>query len=474
VAKIPPDFYERWLGDVYAGRSLGEPPFSSPPERWLQQIWRHQRLRRGALTTLDGRRVRVLHPGFWNREPGPDFQQALIQYGDEAPQVGSVEIDLEASGWRGHGHNTNPAFASVILHGVWDTPRQSEANLSTVVLKDFLDTPIEEMASWLENEAVDLRPEAMKGQCSAPLGHLETDTLEEILRQAAQFRMKRKAAEFSGWARHCGWDGALYQGLFAALGYKKNAWPMRRLAEIVNEAGRDSENRDAWEARLLGLAGFLPAEIPRTDAGAYAKRLWDIWWRERDRWLDVALPKSAWVMAGVRPVNHPQRRLALAARWLASGDVSNRVQEWLISGSDAKGASKRLMDILGKEGGEFWPYHATLQSRRLAKAQPLLGEGRSSDMAVNVVFPWLWARAEAGRNAKLQRRIEGCLDAVPAGEDNAVLKLARARLFARPRSLPRLAFIQQGLLQIVRDFCAHSDSLCSQCRFPELLRMAQA
>ena len=29
---------------------------------------------------------------------------------------------------------------------------------------------------------------------------------------------------------------------------------------------------------------------------------------------------------------------------------------------------------------------------------------------------------------------------------------------------------QQGLLQVVRDFCEHSNSLCSECPFPELVR----
>jgi hypothetical protein len=30
--------------------------------------------------------------------------------------------------------------------------------------------------------------------------------------------------------------------------------------------------------------------------------------------------------------------------------------------------------------------------------------------------------------------------------------------------------MQQGVLQIVRDFCEHSDAVCANCRFPELVR----
>src|SRR6187402_3001335 len=99
---LPADFYATALARFAAGRAvLCEAAPEPPPERWLQQLWRHQRIRRGELKTLDGRAVRVLHPGFWNREPGPDFQRAVIQLGDEAPRTGDVEIDVGVGGWRG-------------------------------------------------------------------------------------------------------------------------------------------------------------------------------------------------------------------------------------------------------------------------------------------------------------------------------------------------------------------------------------
>lgn len=42
-------------------------------EYLLQVAWHYQRLLRGRLKTLDGKSVRVLHPGFKNHEAGPDF-----------------------------------------------------------------------------------------------------------------------------------------------------------------------------------------------------------------------------------------------------------------------------------------------------------------------------------------------------------------------------------------------------------------
>ena len=113
-----------------------------------------------------------------------------------------------------------------------------------------------------------------------------------------------------------------------------------------------------------------------------------------------------------------------------------------------------------------------MKSPRLKKPQPLLGDARLTDLAANVILPWLWARAAAGRNEALRSSAEARFLAWPAGEDNATLRLARERLFAStpPRGLFQHAATQQGLLQIVRDFCEHSNALCDACRFPELVR----
>jgi hypothetical protein len=80
-------------------------------------------------------------------------------------------------------------------------------------------------------------------------------------------------------------------------------------------------------------------------------------------------------------------------------------------------------------------------------------------------------RAAEGRNEAVQRRLAQRYFAWPPAEDNAVLRLARQRLLggASPRTLPGAA-AQQGLIQMVRDFCDHSNSICDQCKLPELVR----
>jgi len=71
----------------------------------------------------------------------------------------------------------------------------------------------------------------------------------------------------------------------------------------------------AVQARLFGISGLLPVELSRSQAGAdnYVRRVWDLWWRERDEFCDCILPRVPWRSHGLRPANHPQRRLALAS-----------------------------------------------------------------------------------------------------------------------------------------------------------------
>ena len=253
-----------------------------PSERLLQVIWFHQRLLREQLQTLEGRRVQVLHPGFWNHEAGPDFRGAMVQFEGDPPRTGDIELDLTSSGWHAHKHDSNPAYRNVILHAVWEGGRP--AALPTLVLKPVLDSPWEELAEWLGAESA--FPQALTGQCSAPLRDLPRERLSELLRQAAWVRFRSKAALFQARARQAGWEQALWEGLFRALGYKHNVWPMQRLAELRSRwAGAEEMPAAAvLEARLFGLAGWLRGDLSRgKPAGKlYFRRLWDYWWRERE------------------------------------------------------------------------------------------------------------------------------------------------------------------------------------------------
>jgi hypothetical protein len=244
-----------------------------------------------------------------------------------------------------------------------------------------------------------------------------------------------------------------------------------------------AERRERWlatrisplelQARLFGMSGLLPAELTRAQSSAdgYLRSVWDHWWREREEFSDCALPRSLWHFSGHRPANHPQRRLALATHWLASSKLAERLERWCAGTQPERRLVNSLMEILQVGQDDFWSWHWTMRSPRLVKPQPLLGAARVTDLAVNVILPWLWIRAVEGKNKDLQRSIEHRYETWPAAEDNSVLRLARERLLGgASHQAFQSAAEQQGLIQIVRDFCDLSNSACEQCRFPELVR----
>ncbi|MDB6031883.1 MAG: hypothetical protein JWM16_2221 [Verrucomicrobiales bacterium] len=465
-------FYAQWRLRHGWAFLLQELPV--PPEKLLQVIWHHQRLLRDELKTVDGRRLRVLHPGFWNHEAGPDFQKAIVQFDGEAPQSGDVEIDMAPSGWRGHGHEKNPAYQKVLLHVVWEGA-ECNPRFPTLVLKPLLDAPIAELATWLTSEAAVGFPNALAGRCCAPLRGLGEEELLDLLRQAGLVRMFSKASQLQARARQAGWEQALWEGLFRALGFKHNVWPMLRLAELKPRLVPEKPRPGLLEiqARLLGAGGLLPKELTRTRSRTDhdVKTLWDIWWREREVYADCEMPKNLWRFAGLRPANHPERRLAAGAHWLAVNELPGRLQQWCTSKLSTTQAVQELEGSLQKDKDDFWSWHWTLRGKPMAKPQPLIGSTRVTDLAVNVILPWLWARAREGQNENLQETIEDRFLEWPAAEDNSVLKLARQRLLgSASEKLFKTSAPQQGLLQIVRDFCEHSDALCNNCRFPELVQ----
>jgi hypothetical protein len=330
-----------------------------------------------------------------------------------------------------------------------------------------------ELSLWLGSEASQTLPENLRGKCSAPLRELDETRLRELLHQAAKVRLHSKAAQFEARAKQAGWEQALWEGLFRALGYKHNIWPMQRLAELRPRWVSQNGGALAVQARLFGIGGLLPTELTRTQVSrdGYLRRVWDRWWRERDEFSDCVLPDAMWRFHALRPANHPQRRLALASSWCINAEFVAKLETWCAREIREAELLDSLHEILRVEPDEFWSWHYTFRSARLKKAQPLLGGTRVTDLAVNVVLPWLWVRAAQGKNDALKGRIEQRYFAWPSAEDNSLLRLARQRLLGgASRRVLRGAAAQQGLIQIIRDFCERSNALCDNCQFPKLVR----
>ncbi|MCX7872734.1 MAG: DUF2851 family protein [Verrucomicrobiae bacterium] len=444
-----------------------------PSEKLLQAIWYHQRIKRATLRTATGEKLRVLHPGFWNCESGPDFKNAVIQFGGEKPVQGDIEIDTRPSDWRSHSHESNPEYKNVILHIVWEPPDLTDKslhNIPTLYLQEHLESPLAILEDNVGVEpGVDI-PVSIEGICARIFKKWNSEQIKTFLEHAALFRLEQKSVQITARAHDTGWEQALLELLFRSLGYKNNIWPFQCIGETcpyILEVKNGFQDVSSAEALLLGVSGLLPDELPRVDKenDNYIRALWDFWWRGRGALSDYILPSSVWKFSGIRPANHPQRRLALAARWLSDKQFFNKLRRWFDNNN--KDYESLFLKLLMTTEDNYWNWHYTIKSKKLSSPKPLIGGERATDIAMNVVLPWFLAIARFGRDSDAEKRtINYYLNWSP-GQDNSLLKLARKRFFGANDAVHiSTAALQQGLIQIAKNFCENSDSLCSTCMLP--------
>jgi hypothetical protein len=440
------------LRPATVGRSIRDELTAEPkaPEIELQARWFSGEFGR-EFRTVDGRAVKVIQFGVWNREAGPDFAEAAISIEGGEPLRGAIELDMDARDWERHGHATNAAYEEVVLHLY------------------FQSGGVTAFSRTLSNRAVpqvqlDLRtvaglpppnpsPPAAPGRCVAPLRDLDLPTVRGVLEGAAQFRLQRKAARLARLREARGEDEALYQALAETLGYKANKLPFALLSQrapvrVLRRTGQ-------VEALLFGVAGFLkpedfPAAGPATKA--YLRGMWEQWWTLRAQWEGLTVPAKLWKTGGQRPVNHPQRRLAALAAM---------VRQWpkIRAAADACEAGK-IRKLLGGLRDEYWERHYTVRSAASRSEMALVGTSRVTEMLANVFYPW--AILERPEKWEEYRTLAAELS-------NRRVEVAAARLFAtdaRQAELLKSTAMQQGLLQVYEDFCMQDDSDCAACLFP--------
>ena len=408
----------------------------------------------------NGEKIDVIQFGVWNREAGPDFRDAAIRINGDQPVHGSIEIDLLDRSWESHGHATNPAFETTVLHvfvgrsdRAFFTRTQSNRNVPQVCI---------DPASLPEAFNPNI-PLARPGRCQAPLKNLPEERVHGVLDAAAQFRLRQKAHRIRNKIDAHGRDETLFQEIATALGYKENKLPFTLLTQRL-PLRLLRENVDDCEALLFGAAGFLETtdlDIYKKSAREYVRQLWDRWWPRRDDLQRLILPAKAWHISGTRPVNHPQRRLAALAVL---------AREWpRLQRASGKSSVAAAIDFFEGLEHPFWNFHYTLTSDASPKKMALIGAARVADILANVLFPF-WTAHDPEISSSPNTGLWTEYLKLPAQLSNRRLETAATRLFAndsRREQFLRTVAHQQGLLQIYEDFCMQDNSDCAQCPFPE-------
>ena len=372
-------------------------------ERHVQAIWYDAALRPKNLTTRRGSEVRVVSPGEWNLEAGPDFRNAVLEVGKGRRRViGDVEVHLAPNDWDFHRHGADPNYRNVIAHVTWGCgpvpgslpPGTLSIWLGRFVTADtsFAPEQIDLMAYPYARLPSGVRP------CEEWVGH-DPDLARQVLAEAGRHRLLMKARRMSG--RLCAangeWRQVFYEEVMTALGYKRNQAQFRHVAERVPIRELPADVSVA-RTMLLTAGGF-----------------------------------EEWDRTGYRPLNTPEQRLANAASVFTETPMMGMSEAADFSSS----ACRTMVKAMCGEG--------------------YMGKGRAAAVLANVILPFALA----------EERVSTVPDWLPPEDLSEPVRLTAFRMFGRDHNPAAFyatnGLLIQGLLQIHRDCCLQVHPDCTEC-----------
>jgi hypothetical protein len=387
-------------------------------EEELYELWARRALTGCSFGAARGERVVVIAPGRRNEGAGPDFLDAVLLI-DGAMRSGAVEMHLREADWLAHRHQSDPAYASVILHLLAVVPVEPSLPIVTVDAAALAAAAVEHDAG-----------EELQGERSHPAALIAELAWARLLRRATAIVRGEPDLHPADRVRR-----ALLRRLFDALGYGANRAAMGELIELLllDEAGLLGEPADRIMARVLAASGLRrgalaavgarfiePASLDRLLAG-----------------VGPGLAAPSW-RYDTRPANAPERRVWGAAI--------------LLSGIIADHLSARLFDAV--RGRSFASAVSLLEVQ--AGREKLVGTGRAREIAVNALLPSAIALGVLAGDIPL---IEGaCLlyrEAPSLAGNRLVESVERRYMDGVPL---RGAFMQQGAIEFHQRYCSNDKS----------------
>ena len=424
----------------------------------MHYVWRHRLWGSPSMATVDGRRVTVIDPGQPNSGSGPDFFNAKVRIGDEM-WAGNVEIHVRASDWYRHGHHTDPAYDSVILHVVDADDAPVERPVSGGRIPQVRMPCVADFAArysrLVENASTEL-------PCSALIAGMSGLHLADWISSLAHERMIEKSERITELLRRFNgdWEEVTYVTLARALGRGINGQAMEQLALAapLRLLRKHSDSTVAIEAMLFGQAGMLEKDIPGDAYHATLRREYGFYRTK----FGLQQPRAiAWQTSGMRPQSFPHRRVALLASLISGGfSLFSRLLE-----AETPEEMSRLFD---SELPVYWQTRYTFGATpgRPGKA---LGRSALQSLVINVAAPLVYtygALVKVPECDALQDHAIALLEQMPGEENNIVSLFVKAGIKCRD------ALTSQALIQLRRAYCAPRK--CLYCRIGHKLLSAHA
>jgi hypothetical protein len=409
------------------------------------------------------------------------------------PLRGDVELHVRSSLFRAHGHATDPAYADIVLHIVFEDDTGEDT-----LLPGGRTAPVVALAPWVARRAGELRrwleqPLLWREPCHDAATRMGADGVAAALEAEGERRFDARVARAAEAVRAGGLDQALYEGILEAAGYGGNGPQMLALARLLPwaalcaarqaaanrqqggaAAGTDTHSPQLldraastlgvgapggagavspqllYEALLLGAAGLLPSQ--RGHRGPVEPHVETLELVHARCGTDAPLPPGTWKLWGVRPANMPARRIATAAALLASLGSPSALRFVL----DARSVREALQPF-AQAPAAFWSRHYDPCAGPCALPPAVIGRARALEILVNAVLP----AAAASGDPAVAARARALYARLPRPSAYGATRSLERAIASEGVRIPLDARRSQGLLALHRDWCTQGG--CGRC-----------
>jgi hypothetical protein len=395
-------------------------------EKYLHYLWQYKLMPLHSMALTDGRQFKLIHQGDYNaNESGPDFLNAKIEI-DGITWIGNVEIHVKSKDWFAHNHHFDKAYDSVILHVVYQhngDVKIGETILPVLEIKDFIDkNHYQRFEKLLKAKKTIL--------CGSSLLEFPPIYFIEMQERALVQRLSRKTNNLFQTVHSTDPQNVLYFLIARAMGTKVNQLPFEELTHRL-PLGVIQKMKKKRQAQAICLASGL--FIPESENDVLISSQ-----LKQNGTFDNRVFKSAWKQGGVRPSNHPSKRIAQFAYIVQKFDFS-----------------VSFVYLTSKELYQYIIELLDLSKLKMTKDVSLetLTLSFKHQLIINCFSPFLvWYGNQLEDEALVEKGID-LLRQIPS-EENGIIKKWR-----NYGIVPKNAAESQALLEIFNEFCVNKKCL---------------
>ncbi|MEP6713244.1 MAG: DUF2851 family protein [Ferruginibacter sp.] len=407
-------------------------------ERLLQHIWQFRHFNASGLQTSASQALQIIHPGTYNTNQGPDFLNAKIKI-EETVWAGSIEVHINSSDWKAHGHSSDKNYNNVILHVVWNNDTDLSLPFPTIELQHSV-------SNILLSRYQDLMQSRQFIPCENHIRDIPPLTFTAWKERLVAERLQKKANYIQAFLQKNNqhWEETFWWLLARNFGTKINSDAFEKIAQSlpITILAKHKNQLLQIEALLLGQAGLLDENFEDDYPNMLRKEY--LFLQKKYGLSKVHIPLY---FLRMRPANFPTIRLAqLAVLINESQHLFSKIKE-----ATSLNEAEKLLSVTAND---YWHYHY-IPDQATAFKKKVLGKEMVQNILINTVVPMLYAYGYLNANDEYKNKALQWMEKITA-EKNSITKGFQALGVEN-----KTAFDSQALIQLKNEYCNHW--YCLQC-----------